>query len=194
MSQGHKPRVPVPESQGPSLSLRSQVLGSQVSGSRVSDYALKICMVKFNVSVLNRVKIMGFFVNTKKIHKHSIIFKKTVVKNQNSHYFAKMFFFHGLHGFILNWTYLNFLDFYEKNPCWKKNVPINYFNKQQKPWIFLEIFQKKKQKIKSHLNRSRLLKTYNFLRRPTLVSHIFLNLAPPPQLVYCYYGPEKAIS
>ena len=102
MSQGHKPRVPVPESQGPSLSLRSQVLGSQVSGSRVSDYALKICMMKFNVSVLNRLKIMGFFVNTKKIHKHSIIFNKTVVKNQNSHYFAKMFFFHGLHGFILN--------------------------------------------------------------------------------------------
>ena len=28
----------------------------------------------------------------------------------------------GLHGFILKWTFLNFLDFYEKNPCKKKKV------------------------------------------------------------------------
>ena len=49
----------------------------------------------------------------------------------------------GLHGFILNWTYLIFFDFYEKNPCKQKKVPINYFDVQEKPWIFLKIFQKK---------------------------------------------------
>ena len=38
MSQGHKPRVPVPASQGPSLSVPgSQVLGSQVSDLGVLD-------------------------------------------------------------------------------------------------------------------------------------------------------------
>ena len=34
---------------------------------------VKIYMVKFNVSILNRLKIMGFFVNTKQmqnIHRH----------------------------------------------------------------------------------------------------------------------------
>ena len=31
---------------------------------------VKIYMVKFNVSILNRLKIMGFFVNTKQMHKH----------------------------------------------------------------------------------------------------------------------------
>ena len=28
---------------------------------------------------------------------------------------------------------LNFLDFYEKNPCKKKKVHINYFDEQEKP-------------------------------------------------------------
>ena len=37
-------------------------------------------LVKFNVSTLNRLKIMGFFVNTKYIHKHNVIFDKTVTK------------------------------------------------------------------------------------------------------------------
>ena len=41
---------------------------------------VKIHMVKFNVSVLNRLKIMGFFVNTKYIHKNNVIFNKTVTK------------------------------------------------------------------------------------------------------------------
>ena len=35
---------------------------------------LKIYMVKFNVSILNRLKIMFFFVNTKYIHTHNVIF------------------------------------------------------------------------------------------------------------------------
>ena len=51
---------------------------------------VKIYKVKFNVSVLNRLKIMGFFVNTKHIHKHNVIFNKTVT----CHYFDKMFFFY----------------------------------------------------------------------------------------------------
>ena len=41
---------------------------------------VKIYMVKFNVSTLNRLKIMFFFVNTKYIHKHNVIFNKTVTK------------------------------------------------------------------------------------------------------------------
>ena len=39
---------------------------------------VKIYMVKFNVAILNRLKIMGFFVNTKEIHIHNVIFSKTV--------------------------------------------------------------------------------------------------------------------
>ena len=41
---------------------------------------VKIYMVKFSVSILNRLKIMGFFVSTKYIHKHSVIFNKTITK------------------------------------------------------------------------------------------------------------------
>ena len=37
-----------------------------------------IYMAKFNVSILSRLKIMWFFfVNTKYIHKHNVIFNKT---------------------------------------------------------------------------------------------------------------------
>ena len=43
-----------------------------------------------------------------------------------------------LHGFALNWAYLNFLDFYEKHRYKKKKVRINYFDEQEKPWIFQE--------------------------------------------------------
>ena len=51
---------------------------------------VKIYIVKFNVSILNRLKVMVFFVNTKYIHKHNVIFNKTVT---NFHCFDKMFFF-----------------------------------------------------------------------------------------------------
>ena len=34
---------------------------------------VEIYMVKFNVSVLNRLKIMGFFVNAKYIRKYNVI-------------------------------------------------------------------------------------------------------------------------
>ena len=38
-------------------------------------------MVKFNVSILNRLKVMVFFVNAKYIHKHKhVISNKTVTK------------------------------------------------------------------------------------------------------------------
>ena len=40
---------------------------------------VEIYMVKLNVSILNRLKIMGFFVNAKYIHKH-VISNKTVTK------------------------------------------------------------------------------------------------------------------
>ena len=41
---------------------------------------VKIYMVKFNGSMLNRLKIMFFFVNTEQMHKHNVIFNKTVTK------------------------------------------------------------------------------------------------------------------
>ena len=41
---------------------------------------VKIYMVNFNVSVLNRLKIMVFFVDAKYKHKHNVIFNKTVTK------------------------------------------------------------------------------------------------------------------
>ena len=47
----------------------------------------KIYMVKFNVSILNRLKIMGFFVNTKQMHKHNVIFNKTATKLQQNVFF-----------------------------------------------------------------------------------------------------------
>ena len=37
-------------------------------------------MVKFDVSILNRLKIIGFFVNAKYIHKCNVILNKTVTK------------------------------------------------------------------------------------------------------------------
>ena len=52
---------------------------------------IKIYMVKFNVSILSRLKLIIFFVNTKYIHKHNAIFNKTVTKLDC---FDKMFFFH----------------------------------------------------------------------------------------------------
>ena len=41
---------------------------------------LEIYMVKFNVSILNRLKIMGFFVNAKYIHLCNVILNETVTK------------------------------------------------------------------------------------------------------------------
>ena len=41
---------------------------------------VKIFMIKFNVSILNRLIKMFFFVNTKYVHKHNVIFNKTVTK------------------------------------------------------------------------------------------------------------------
>ena len=41
---------------------------------------LKIYMVEFNVSILNKLKIMCFFVNTKYIYTHDDIFYETVTK------------------------------------------------------------------------------------------------------------------
>ena len=40
---------------------------------------VEIYMVKFNVSVLNRLKIMGFFVNAKYIRKYNVIWNKCQV-------------------------------------------------------------------------------------------------------------------
>ena len=39
----------------------------------------------------------------------------------------------GIYGFILNSTFFNFLEFYEKNPCKKKKFCKNCFGEQGKP-------------------------------------------------------------
>ena len=41
---------------------------------------VEIYMAKFNVSISNGLKIMGFFVNAKYIHKNNVISNKTVTK------------------------------------------------------------------------------------------------------------------
>ena len=41
---------------------------------------VKIYMVQFNVSILKRLKIMGFLANTKYIHRCNVILNKTVTK------------------------------------------------------------------------------------------------------------------
>ena len=41
---------------------------------------VEIHMVKFNVSILNRLKMMGFFVNVRYIHKCNVILNETVTK------------------------------------------------------------------------------------------------------------------
>ena len=40
------------------------------------------------------------------------------------------------------------LDFYEKNPCKKKQVRVNYFDEKEKPWTYLKMFHKQKTKKK----------------------------------------------
>ena len=41
---------------------------------------VEICMVKINVSILNRLINVRFFVNAKYIHKHDVIWNKTLTK------------------------------------------------------------------------------------------------------------------
>ena len=50
----------------------------------------KTYMVKFNVSIIHRLKIIGFFVNTKYIHKHDVILNQTA--NKLFTIFKKFFF------------------------------------------------------------------------------------------------------
>ena len=58
-------------------------------------------------------------------------------------------FMKGLHGFIFNWTFLSFLDAYEKNPCKKKKDGKNCFEEQKIPWTYLKIFWKKQKNFKA---------------------------------------------
>ena len=78
----------------------------------------------------------------------------------------------GLNGFILNWILLDFLGFYERNPCKTKKVHKNCFDEQGKPWTYLK-YTVKKQQIQSHLSPSRPFKSYDFLRRATPTSSYF---------------------
>ena len=47
-------------------------------------------------------------------------------------------FIQGLYGFILNLTFLNFLDFYKKNPSKNKKIHKSCFDKQRKSWTYLK--------------------------------------------------------
>ena len=58
-------------------------------------------------------------------------------------------FIKGLHGFILSWTFLIFLDVYEKNPRKREKVDKNCFDKQEKSWTYLKIFRKKHKNFKA---------------------------------------------
>ena len=80
-----------------------------------------------------------------------------------------------LHGFILNWTVLNFLDFYENVPCKKKKVRKNCFDKQEKPWTYLEIFRNKPKNFKVIWAVSGHSKPKIFY----VGRHFFETLAPP---------------
>ena len=63
----------------------------------------------------------------------SALAEKGLVKN----------FIYGLHGFILNWIFLNLPDFYEKNLCKKKKVRKNCFDEQEKSRTYLEYIAEK---------------------------------------------------
>ena len=64
-----------------------------------------------------------------------------------------------IHGFILNWTFLKFLDFYEKIPLLKEEDLEKLFWLTRKiPNIFKNV-PEKLQKFQSHLSRFSPLKT-----------------------------------
>ena len=75
---------------------------------------------------------------------------------------------------ILNWTFLNFLDCYEKNPCKKKEV-------RKKNW---KCSGKKTWNFQSHLSRFRSFGTLTFPRRPTkaYLQYVFLKCRLPRRL------------
>ena len=101
-------------------------------------------------------------------------------------------FMKGLHGFILNWAFLNFLDFYEKNPCNKKKVGKNCFDEQEKSWTYLKIFRKKHKNFKAIwavLGHSKL-KTFS-VGQPWWLT--FFEDPPPSTIsVLRCYGPALA--
>ena len=63
-----------------------------------------------------------------------------------------------------------------KNLCKQKKVCKNYFDRQEKPWTYLQIFRKK-QKFQSHLTLFRPFKTWS-------TRHSFKTLSP--QLLRSY--------
>ena len=58
-------------------------------------------------------------------------------------------FIKSLHSLILNSTFLNFLNCYEKSSCKKEKVGKNYFYKQEKSWTYLKMFRKKHKNFKA---------------------------------------------
>ena len=87
----------------------------------------------------------------------------------------------------MNWTFLIFLDFYEKKPC-KKFFSQNCFDKQEKSWIYLKMFQKKTQKFQSHLSRFRSFRIFS-VGQPWWPT--FFRDEIPSQLLQCCYSSDK---
>ena len=102
-------------------------------------------------------------------------------------------FIQGLHGFILNWTFFNFLDFCEKNPWKKKKVCINNFDEHEKPWTYLKKFQKKKTNFKAIGAVLGYSKPKIFFVGQWWYPTCFQDLGSP-QLFYRCYGPAMIIT
>ena len=82
-------------------------------------------------------------------------------------------FMKGLHGFISNWTFLNFLNIYGKNPCKKKKGWQKFFRRTRKILNTLKNFPEKNKNFKAiwaALSHS----------KPKIFSDIFFKTFVPP--------------
>ena len=102
-------------------------------------------------------------------------------------------FMKGPHGFMLNCSFLNFLDVYEKNPCKKNKVSKNRFDEQEKSWTYLKIFRKKHKNFRAILAVLDHLKTKIFSVGQIWWPIFFGDLVPPTILVLlrCCLGRNK---
>ena len=125
-----------------------------------------IYMVKFNVSILNRFKIMSFFVNAKYIYKYNVILNKTVTKlfgiltkcffayvNSTSYLKEKRTFESGNTKKIPS-TFLVHLNLI----CWKMSEQMLYCKHTANLWYYVLLW--------------RFLRK-NYLKQPCLLSQIY---------------------
>ena len=105
-------------------------------------------------------------------------------------------FIQGLHGFILNWNFLNFPDFYEKSPCKKKKVRESCLEEQQKSGTYLKMLWKKHKNLKAILAVLGHLKFKTFfVGQPWwLTSFRDLDHPPPPPPPPNYFSAATALN